>query len=112
MALYYIGLQGGITVVWQVLTVVLIKDERQLLCRMAAHPGPSAIKGAGIFLTYSLVLMSMGYVSNISYVVAFRQLSIPIGLVFGILFLKERICWAKITAVIMLFTGVVLVGIG
>jgi drug/metabolite transporter (DMT)-like permease len=112
VALYYIALQGVMTVIWQGLTVLLIREERRILCRRAAHPGSSIIKGAGIFLTYSLVLISMGYVSNVSYVVAFRQLSIPIGLVFGIFFLKERVCGPKLTAVILLFTGVVLVGIG
>jgi hypothetical protein len=63
-------------------------------------------------LTHSLVLISMGYVTNVSYVAAFRQLSIPISLVFGIFFKKERTCGPKITAVVLLFTGVVLVGLG
>ena len=54
----------------------------------------------------------MGYVTDVSYVVAFRQLSIPIGLVFGIFFLGEAACTPKITAVALLFAGVVLVGLG
>lgn len=112
IALYYIGIQGITTVLWQGLYVVLNKRERQLFRDKICHPLSSIMKGAGIFLTYSLVLISMGYVTNVSYVVAFRQLSIPIGLVFGILFLKERSCGPKITAVAMLFTGVVLVGLG
>ncbi len=112
IAVYYITLQGLTTVFWQGLAVILNKKERQLFMLKAVHPFSSVIKGAGIFLTYSLVLISMGYVTNVSYVVAFRQLSIPIGLVFGILFLKERTCGPKITAVILLFTGVVLVGLG
>jgi len=70
------------------------------------------IKGAGIFLTYSLALISMGYVTNVSYVVAFRQLSIPIGFVFGILFLKEQAFGPKVVAMVLLFAGVVLVGLG
>lgn len=112
LAMYYIGLQGFTTVIWQGAVVILNKKERQLLIKMSAHPVSSIIKGAGIFLTYSLVLISMGYVTNVSYVVAFRQLSIPIGLIFGIFFLRERICGPKITAVVLLFSGVVLVGLG
>ena len=112
LAFYYIGLTGFTTVFWQGLLVIRNIEERSLLRLKAAHPLSSFIKGAGIFLTYSLVLISMGYVTNVSYVVAFRQVSIPIGLIMGILLLKERACGPKITAVILLFTGVVLVGLG
>ena len=112
LAFYYIGLQGMTTIFWQGLLVVLDAEERHLIMLKAVHPLSSIIKGAGIFLTYSLVLISMGYVTNVSYVVAFRQISIPIGLIFGILFLNECICAPKIAAVVLLFTGVVLVGLG
>ncbi len=112
LALYYIGIQGITTVFWQSLTVIFSKEERQLFVEKALHPLSSIIMGAGIFLTYSLALLSMGYVSNVSYVVAFRQFSIPLGLVFGILFLKEQISGPKITAVALLFTGVILVALG
>jgi drug/metabolite transporter (DMT)-like permease len=112
LAFYYIGLQGITTVFWQGLAVISSRSERQLFVHQWFHPAASMVKGAGIMLTYGLVLISMGYVTNVSYVVAFRQLSIPIGLVFGILFLQERSCGPKITAVVLLFTGVVLVGLG
>ena len=112
IAFYYIGLQGLITVFWQGLVVVFNRNERQVLIQVGAHPGSSIIKGAGIFLTYSLALISMGYVTNVSYVVAFRQLSIPIGFVFGIILLKERAFGPKVSAMILLFIGVVLVGLG
>ena len=112
LAFYYIGLQGMTTIFWQGLIVVPNWRERLIFRQQIAHPASSIIKGAGILITYALVLISMGYVTNVSYVVAFRQLSIPIGLIFGILFLKELICGPKITAVVLLFAGVVLVGLG
>lgn len=112
MAFYYIGLQGMTTIFWQGLVVVPNGKERRIFMQQIVHPASSIIKGAGILITYALVLISMGYVTNVSYVVAFRQLSIPIGLIFGILFLKELICGPKITAVVLLFAGVVLVGLG
>lgn len=112
LAFYYIGLQGFTTVFWQGLLVIFKQEERTIFRLKAVHPLSSFIKGAGIFSTYSLVLISMGYVTNVSYVVAFRQISIPIGLIFGILFLKESTCAPKITAVVLLFAGVVLVGLG
>ena len=112
LAFYYIGLQGVTTVFWQSLSVLPSSRERQVFRRQLSRPASSVIKGSGILITYALVLISMGYVTNVSYVVAFRQLSIPLGLVFGILFLKERAYGPKITAVALLFAGVVLVGLG
>jgi len=111
-ALYYIGLQGATTIFWQGVTVVFNRQERANFSHKLKHPLSSAMKGAVIFLTYTLVLISMGYVTNVSYVVAFRQLSIPIGLVFGLALLKERAGGPKLVAVLLLFSGVVLVGIG
>ncbi len=112
LAFYYIGLQGVTTVFWQGLIVIANRQEQQIFNRQIRHPASSIMKGAGILITYALVLISMGYVTNVSYVVAFRQLSIPIGLIFGILFLKERAYGPKIMAVVLLFAGVVLVGLG
>ena len=109
---YYIGLQQVTTICWQALVVLPSWQERRIFRQQIARPLSSMIKGAGILITYALVLISMGYVANVSYVVAFRQLSIPLGLIFGILFLKELVCGPKITAVILLFAGVVLVGLG
>ena len=109
---YYIGLQQVTTICWQALVVLPSWQERRIFRQQIARPISSMIKGAGILITYALVLISMGYVANVSYVVAFRQLSIPLGLIFGILFLKELVCGPKITAVILLFAGVVLVGLG
>jgi drug/metabolite transporter (DMT)-like permease len=112
IAFYYIGLQQMTTILWQGLIVVPNEEERKIFRKQVAQPKSSIIKGAGILITYALVLISMGYVTNVSYVVAFRQLSIPIGLIFGILFLKELAYGPKITAVVLLFAGVVLVGLG
>jgi len=112
IAFYYIGLQQVTTIFWQGLVVLPRWNERRIFMQQLANPLSSIIKGAGILVTYALVLISMGYVTNVSYVVAFRQLSIPIGLIFGILFLKEHSCGPKITAVVLLFAGVVLVGLG
>ena len=112
IAFYYIGLQQMTTIFWQGLAVAPNREERQIFRKQIGQPVSSFLKGAGILITYALVLISMGYVTNVSYVVAFRQLSIPIGLMFGIFFLKELAYAPKITAVVLLFVGVVLVGLG
>lgn len=60
---------------------------------------------------YMLVLAAMQCVKNVSYVVAFRQLSIPIGATFGILLLKERFTWPKLTGLVLMAAGLLFVGL-
>jgi len=55
--------------------------------------------------------VSMNYVSNVSYVAAFRQLSIPLGAIFGMAFLKEPRHLPKIVGIAVIFVGLVLVGV-
>lgn len=68
--------------------------------------------GIGIHLTYTLVLISMSMVDNVSYIVAFRQISIPIGVMLGIYMMGEPRTLPKILGVCAMFLGVILVSIG
>ena len=72
----------------------------------------SALMGVGIYLTYTLVLVSLAFVNDVSYVVAFRQLSIPIGVVAAAAILRERLTAPRLFGTLLMFAGVVLVGIG
>jgi len=77
------------------------------------HQRSSAfLAGAGIYVTYTIVLVSLAFVRNVSYVVAFRQLSIPIGAVLGMLLLKEPRPAPKIAGIAVLFVGLLMVGLG
>ncbi len=69
---------------------------------------------AGIFagLAYVLVLTAMGLVSNVCYVQAFRQLSLPIGLLLGVLILKEKVTGRKIAAMCLILGGLLAVTLG
>jgi drug/metabolite transporter (DMT)-like permease len=68
--------------------------------------------GAGVYLAYGLVLVAMNYASNVSYVVTFRQLSIPLGAVLGMVVLKEPSPPPKIVGIAVMFAGLVMVGLG
>jgi drug/metabolite transporter (DMT)-like permease len=68
--------------------------------------------GLGIHLSYVLVLASMAFVKNLSYVVAFRQLSVPLGAVVGMTYLAESRAAPKLVGVALLFAGLVLVAAG
>jgi len=70
-----------------------------------------AISAAGfmITLTYLLVLWAMQYSENLSYVVALRQLSIPVGALLGAFLFKEFIGPTKLSALVLLCIGLSLV---
>lgn len=70
------------------------------------------LMGLGIYVTYTMVLVSMGLVTNVSFVVAFRQASIPIGVALSITFLKERPFAPKLAGVGIIVLGLVLTAIG
>jgi drug/metabolite transporter (DMT)-like permease len=71
-----------------------------------------AVAGVAIYLTYSLVLIAFGFVDDVSYAVAFRQLSIPMGALAGVMVLREPAHAPKFVAVAIMFAGLVLVAVG
>jgi drug/metabolite transporter (DMT)-like permease len=70
----------------------------------------AAVTGLIISGTYLLVLAAMAYVTNVSYLAAFRQVSIPLGALLGITFQKEPAPLPKITGIGLVFTGLVILG--
>ena len=110
--LVYMVLEGISCSLWQSLFVAVSRRERQSLPEiLKSFRGPAALTGIGIYLTYGIVLVSMNYVANISYVAAFRQLSIPIGAILGMSFLKESRYPPKLVGIASIFAGLVLVGL-
>ena len=69
------------------------------------------LTGVAIHVTYLLVLVAMGFARNVSYVVAFRQLSIPLGAVIAIVFLREPPYRPKLAGVAVMLVGLVLVAL-
>ncbi|MHC4202768.1 MAG: drug/metabolite transporter, partial [Planctomycetota bacterium] len=68
--------------------------------------------GIAIYLTYGLVLVAMSFVTNASYVVALRQLSIPVGAMLGVMILKEPRYAAKFVGIAVIVAGLVFVAAG
>ena len=81
------------------------RDAAELFSR-----GIGAAVLAGVFagLTYLLVLLAMNYVKNVSYVQAFRQLGLVIGMLEGILILRERFTLTKIVGITLIVSGLVM----
>lgn len=106
---------------WEALSAVLFllplclfpRRERQELRVMLRTRTHSAFwMGVGIYAGYILVLVAMAFVRDISYVVAFRQTSIPLGTLVGVLLLKERAYPLKFIGSLVIFAGLVMVGVG
>ena len=110
--LVYMVLEGISCSIWQFLIVAFDSRERKnLIDVLHDFKGAAAITGIGIYLTYGLVLASMNYVTNVTYVAAFRQLSIPLGALFGMVLLKETRHVPKVIGVVIIFLGLTLVGV-
>jgi uncharacterized membrane protein len=65
-----------------------------------------------IFFTYTLVLFAMYLARDVSYIVAFRQLSVPIGAALGVLVLREPLHRPKIIGIAVVTVGLLLVALG
>ena len=63
------------------------------------------VAGCCSSMTYVLVLVSMNFVSNVSYVQAFRQIGLLIGLFEGVFILKERCTAPKIIGLALILFG-------
>jgi drug/metabolite transporter (DMT)-like permease len=109
----YSFFEGVSSSLWLALVVVARKqgraDLRDVWGTQMRHAG---LAGIGIYAGYTLVLVSMAFVSNVSYVVAFRQVSIPLGAVAGVLILHDPPYLPKLFGVALMFAGLVLVGLG
>ena len=91
---------------WLVLGTVLNRRERAGFQREVRQSGHTAmVAGLGIWASYLLVLLSLALVSNVSYVAAFRQLSIPLGVLYGVTVLKEPVRIPKIAGTLLIAGG-------
>ena len=70
------------------------------------------LSGIAIFAAYTLVLVAMGFARNVTYVVAFRQMSVPLGVLLGLVVLGEPLNPPKLVGVLAVTAGLVLVAVG
>ncbi len=109
-AVFYLALQSvAIALVMGIYVLVMPAERKEISVVCHAGKKISFITGILIVGTYGLVLAAMTYATNVSYVAAFRQLSIPLGTVLGIFVLKERAYFLKLLGMGMIFGGLVLI---
>lgn len=115
ITLLFIPLQTGSTAVMLGLGTLLYPAERRQIRPILKNRSlvlSAALTGVAIMSTYGLVLAAMAYVSDVSYVAAFRQLSIPIGAVLGLTLQQEPRYLPKLLGIGIVSLGLVLVGVG
>lgn len=111
-ALLFVVLQAWSALAWLSGMVALQVEERHLMSVLVAKW--RITMGAGILIlgTYGLVVWAMAYAEDVSYVVAFRQISIPIGVTMGWFFLRETLHLPKMLGVVVILIGLGLVVLG
>jgi uncharacterized membrane protein len=108
LALLYPSLSFFVT-----LFVLSSKSSRQDLKKAFKHEKKRALMVICFSSSaYGLVLLAMQFVEDVSYAVAFRQLSIPIGAILGIYLLGESAFVPKAIGVAVIFIGLMLVCFG
>ena len=113
--LLFISLQTISTAVMLGLGTLLLKSERRLLPGMLRNRSlllMGMLTGIVVMGTYGLALAAMAYVTNVSYVAAFRQLSIPIGALLGFTIAHEPRYRPKLWGIGIVTLGLVFVGMG
>jgi drug/metabolite transporter (DMT)-like permease len=115
VTLLFIALQVTSTAIMVVAVTLLYPPERrqlQRLLRDRARVFTGVLTGVTVMAAYGLVLAAMAYVTNVSYVAAFRQLSIPLGAIMGITWQQEPRYRPKLVGIAIISAGLILVGIG
>ncbi|MDR5900390.1 EamA family transporter [Halomonas vilamensis] len=102
----FMVLQALVTVLWALPLVLILPSERHRLASLWQTERPLMLwTGLMITATYGFVLVALALSDEVSYVVALRQLSIPLGALIGILWLKERLSAFKALGLIVMLTG-------
>lgn len=108
----YMTLQGLSYILWASPVVFLIKSEKASFKKCYQSQKNLCIStGLIISTTYALVLLAMSYSSNVSFIVALRQLSIPLSVIIGIKYFKEQYSKHKIIGASLMFLGLVILAV-
>ena len=115
--LIYAPLEAAAAAVWHaaLLAIAGITGRKGVVSIAAVRKNIGVVSiftGIAIYVSYGLVLVAMSFAANVSYVVAFRQLSIPIGAILGVVVLREPNYPLKFVGVAIVLAGLVLVSLG
>ena len=108
----YAAFESLFTAVFLILATLAIRGPARLVRDWRTIPHrAAAMSGAGIVLAYGLVLVAFGFARNVSYVVAFRQVSLPLGTLLSVLVLHERLNGPRVVGTLAIIAGLVMVAL-
>lgn len=87
-------------------------SERQEFRKLFLKTKTPVISGIFSSTAYILILIAMTHVTNVSYIQAFRQMSLPIGVLAGIFLLHEKPGRPRLAGIALVITGLVVVAVG
>jgi len=108
---YLFLIEFGLTI-GELLVVLTNRTERALFKKMFGRTVYPVLAGGCSSCAYALVLFAMAYVTNVSYIQAFRQMSLPLGFFAGMLILKEKGTVPKVLGMALILTGLLCVSLG
>ena len=103
--------EGGLAV-GELLVVAFDPEERRILKELAFKSLYPELAGVCGSCAYALVMLAMLHVTNVSYLQAFRQMSLPVGFFAGLLILKEKGSAPKYIGMALIFAGLLCVALG
>jgi drug/metabolite transporter (DMT)-like permease len=92
------------------LTPYALMKKEALVIEWQVNKGPILVNGFMVLFTYMLILFAM-QISNVSYVVAARELSIVFSAMFGIIWLGESHRQQRLIGALLIALGVVFIGL-
>ncbi|WP_417597545.1 EamA family transporter [Oceanospirillum sp.] len=107
----YVLLQGMTCLLWLAPWAMFYQEERRQVFRLIQAPKWMIWAGLFIMLTYLMILASFALVDEASFVVAFRQISIVLGVIASVVLLKEQLNRLRVVSVSLIFFGVVLISL-
>ena len=81
---------------------------RSSLTTCLKAPRNAILTGVFFTIAYLLVLIAMPLADNVSYIQAFRQISLPLGMLAGVIWLKERPSPARLAGLGTMLAGLVI----
>ena len=106
LAMTYYGIRGLTLTAAMALAILAIPSQRAIAAGMLARRDTRPLlAGLCSTSTYILVLTATNLVDNAAYIPVFRQLGLPVGMLAGIIILKERLTANKCVGVLLILVG-------
>lgn len=109
--LSYLFLMEAGLFIGECIFVMCNKQERSVLKELLKAPLSPVIAGLSGSAAYALILFAFAFVTNVSFVQAFRQMSLPLGFFAGVIILHEKASRPKLLGLILIVTGLVLIAL-